>query len=1052
MIDLNIGLEKVDFIYHLSDIHIRNFKRHAEYRRVFRKLVKFIKKDKKLNSIIFVTGDIVHSKNDITPELVREVTYFFKLLGDTLPTIIFPGNHDANLNNNNRLDSLSPIIDAIQHPNIFYVKDTNTFKLGDKSITHWSVFDSPDKYIKADSIDSQYKIAVYHGPVNSSTTEIGFNVSNNCISVSDFNGFDVVLLGDIHKMQFLNEDKTIAYPGSLLQQSHAESLDHGILVWDLENKSSEYVKIENDTCFYTLDVDSGVHKDIPDNVPNKLYLRLRCKNTNHSSIKQIISEIKKSRDIIEVSIQKINDFNNLNNHITDISSINVRDILYQEKLISDFLQNKFPDIKQEAIKKVIELNKIINLSIQKLETTRNIQWIPKKFEFSNMFSYGKNNFIDFTNMTGTYGVFAPNASGKSSLLEAISYCIFDKCSKTSKASQVMNNKAKDFYCKLEFELDGKTYFIEREAKKQKSEHVKVNVDFYYIDKLGNKVSLNGEDRYSTDQAIRNILGTYEDFVLTSLSIQNNNTGFIDMGQTDRKNLLSQFLDISVFDELYNIANENIKEYSILIKEYKKNDYGIQLEDIESKMKQHSTEYRDLQNRKVDLEKEIDSHNKSIMDLKVKLVDVDKEILDIDGLKQNKNNIEKDIEKINKVIQEYKDKIQSTDAQIEKIQLSMSQFDLEVIQSEVEALKEATKEYNEMRIEMEKHKSEMTHNLKKMENLSKLEYDENCHFCMNNIFVKDAIETKKSIKKDEQILNDLVEKMKTTKERIDSLNGSQEQKQKYDDFNSHNQRLQSNKLKLEAEFSQNQVNLSKLESNLKDIELKINNHNEKESVIQNNEILEKEILNLSKIIDLSKDVLNDLNNQIIECNSNIQFYHKQKQNVEESIIKLSQLEDQYKYYEYYLSAVCRDGIPYSLISSAIPKIQDDINNILTQIVDFQILIHSDGKNINAYIVYDNDRFWPIELSSGMEKFISSIAIRTSLINASSLPRPNFLGIDEGFGALDHSNMSNISILMDYLKTQFKFIIMISHIDSIKDVVDNHIEVVKNKEGTSKVNYE
>jgi DNA repair exonuclease SbcCD ATPase subunit len=67
----------------------------------------------------------------------------------------------------------------------------------------------------------------------------------------------------------------------------------------------------------------------------------------------------------------------------------------------------------------------------------------------------------------------------------------------------------------------------------------------------------------------------------------------------------------------------------------------------------------------------------------------------------------------------------------------------------------------------------------------------------------------------------------------------------------------------------------------------------------------------------------------------------------------------------------------------------------------------------------------------------------------LPRPSFLAIDEGFGVLDIENIGNISILMDYLKTQFKFILMISHIDSIKDVVDGHIEVVKNKDGASKI---
>ena len=37
---IDIGLEKVEKILHVADIHIRNFKRHKEYRQVFRKLYK----------------------------------------------------------------------------------------------------------------------------------------------------------------------------------------------------------------------------------------------------------------------------------------------------------------------------------------------------------------------------------------------------------------------------------------------------------------------------------------------------------------------------------------------------------------------------------------------------------------------------------------------------------------------------------------------------------------------------------------------------------------------------------------------------------------------------------------------------------------------------------------------------------------------------------------------------------------------------------------------------------------------------------------------------
>ena len=85
--------------------------------------------------------------------------------------------------------------------------------------------------------------------------------------------------------------------------------------------------------------------------------------------------------------------------------------------------------------------------------------------------------------------------------------------------------------------------------------------------------LNGDQRDSTNKNIRQYLGSYEDFVLTALSLQNNNTGFIDMAQRERKDLLSQFLDIDVFESQYQIANEEIRETASILKEYKRNDFS-----------------------------------------------------------------------------------------------------------------------------------------------------------------------------------------------------------------------------------------------------------------------------------------------------------------------------------------------------------------------------------------------------------------------------------------------------------------------------------------------
>ena len=98
-------------------------------------------------------------------------------------------------------------------------------------------------------------------------------------------------------------------------------------------------------------------------------------------------------------------------------------------------------------------------------------------------------------------------------------------------------------------MNGTIYTIIREGIKHKNGHVKVNVNFYT-----DTENLNGEERSETNKNIRKYLGTYDDFILTAFSLQADNNNFIEKSQRERKDLLSQFLDITVFEQLYQLAN------------------------------------------------------------------------------------------------------------------------------------------------------------------------------------------------------------------------------------------------------------------------------------------------------------------------------------------------------------------------------------------------------------------------------------------------------------------------------------------------------------------
>ena len=223
--------------------------------------------------------------------------------------------------------------------------------------------------------------------------------------------------------------------------------------------------------------------------------------------------------------------------------------------------------------------------------------------------------------------------------------------------------------------------------------------------------------------------------------------------------------------------------------------------------------------------------------------------------------------------------------------------------------------------------------------------------------------------------------------------------------------------------------------------KIEKYHESKNDIVYNKQIEEEIESLRNSVD-------DLDYQVDTIDKKIQTIHGEiiinrtnKKNIIETMNKVENLETEYEAYNFYMDAVKRDGIPYELIEKALPTIEGEVNDILAQMVDFGIVLEMDGKNINTYLAYDDDNVWPLELSSGMERFISSLAMRVGLINVCNLPRANFLAIDEGFGNMDSDNLNSVYMLFQYLKSQFQFAFIVSHIESMRDTVDSLLEITK-----------
>lgn len=211
---LKTNIKKFTHIVHVADCHIRLVKRHDEYREVFNRFYDQLKKTP-VETVICILGDVVHSKIDLSPECVQLAKDFLYACADIRTTVLIAGNHDANLTNRCRLDSLSPLVDAIKHPNLHYLRKSGLFALGNICFNNYSVFDGTDKYLKGKDIpkiyrnEYEYFVGLVHAPLDKSITDLGYVISNRTLSLDLFDGLDIVLAGDIHRSQDLFIEKEI---------------------------------------------------------------------------------------------------------------------------------------------------------------------------------------------------------------------------------------------------------------------------------------------------------------------------------------------------------------------------------------------------------------------------------------------------------------------------------------------------------------------------------------------------------------------------------------------------------------------------------------------------------------------------------------------------------------------------------------------------------------------------------------------------------------------------------------------------------------------------
>jgi len=1044
---------------HIADTHIKNLKYHYEYKIVFEQLYETLR-EQKVDYIIHC-GDIAHTKTQISPEFVEMCSDFFRNLAEIAPTYVILGNHDGNLKNSSRQDALSPIADALALPTLHLLKDSGETHIDDNfCLNVLSVFDR-DNWVKPTDTD-KINIALYHGSISRSKTDMNWTMANGEDEISIFKDFDFSMLGDIHRRQFLDEEGRVWYAGSTVQQNHGETNDKGILIWDIKSKDDweiEPIVFKNPRPFFTIPL--TLKGRMPKNLDVPLNARLRLVSNNNLPLDTMkrAMEIAKHRFKPE-SISFLNRAAGQRGNVEEITNSlmteNLRDIKVQEELLDEYLADFQVD--SATMETVYELNRKYNEIVEKEEEiSRNVNWKLLNFKWDNLFNYGEGNSVNFDSLGGIIGIFGKNFSGKSSIIDGILYTLFNTTSKNERKNLNIINQNKDYGSgELEIEVGEKIYKIYRKSTKwtkrlkgEETLEAKTDLNFEVYDVVtGETTSLNGLTRNQTDANIRKHFGSMEDFLVSSLASQHGSLTFLDEGSTRRKEIIAKFLDLEQFDRKFKLAKEDSIDARGALKKLEDRNYDEELTEATKAFQECNVQLRENKVSCATMEEQIAVWSGESIMLQGAIDSMPATVIDLAATKKDLSAKHKQLISLKTQTREYKQELQDAKETHRKITAILTKLDIGSLNQKQSQINTLADELATTRRSIDSLSGDIETSEKKTTLLDGIPCGDGFPSCK---FIRDA---NAAVGRLPVLLEERTTAQLQYGEIETNINALQPEYvtgmiDKYNTFVDDKAVTERQIESLGLTIERNQSAADKLKIEIEQLNGKIADYNENREVIEN----------LEHLIGRRDSILASISRQETElesCKASTFEHYRQVGSIEQKIEEIKsakedyiKLRREYAAYDLFMRCMHSNGIAYDIIKKKIPVINQEIAKMLANIVDFEIFFSSNGNKLDIFIKHPLHDKRPIEMGSGAEKTVAAMAIRLALLSVSSLPKGDVFILDEPGTALDEENMEGFIRILELIKVYFKNVLLISHLDSLKDCVDMQI-VIEKKAGYARVN--
>ena len=720
---------------------------------------------------------------------------------------------------------------------------------------------------------------------------------------------------------------------------------------------------------------------------------------------------------------------------------NIQDPKYHLTLFKKYIDEN--GVKDYDWNELVSIDSRVNSVIDFTNYEKGRRFELRYAKWKNFLSYGDNNYFDFTKLHGLILLRGEpaNKSGKSTFAyDLIHFALFGKTrsGKADTKAEMFNNyrpEEREVVVELGISIDGENYVIKRTLTKpdpkKKTKNIANSVEYYMVhdngenEKLQDVENLNDASTTKTTKAIKEAIGSEEDFDRIISANAKDLDELIAMKDTDRGRVLSRWIGLLPIEDKEAKAKEMWARES-LGRTCDLYDRETLKNEIEALKEENEASAATIEANKAKIEE-----NKGLRDNDSR----SKDVLLSSKQKVDDQLLHIDVTTVEAKIKQIVENGQRNNEALAAAQKELDEYgEVEYNDDDYKALQAKRDNYTNQLAQL---KAGMGAKKRDAESLANAEY---CPTCGQKWPNRDNSQAIAELKKEYEADYQKGLQMKAEQDKIIAeMNLMEDNRKKHVEKGKKELKVASlkvNREKMLAEYSK----FKKIADDYKD---------NKDTILRNNEI-DAQVNVLKMNIETYDGIIRRLESENVAAQKDIEVNEGIIKEKETNIKKIEKEVETEKNWRLYLQMIGKDGISKMVLKETLPLINGELDNLLCDVSDFSVEVEVNERNdVEFWLVRDNVKT-RLSAGSGLEKTMASLALRVVLGKMSNLSKPPFIVLDEIMGSVAKENYDDMKKLYDKISQEYDYILHICHIDLDWYDSNNVITVVK-ENNISKIVY-